>query len=161
MSQGSYVSESSPPPFAAHFVEIEVDEETGIITPIKYVVAVDCGVAINPELTKGQIIGALVNGISYALTEEFKFGDNGKMLNPNFMEYRIPSARDIPEIVPIVVETFEPTGPFGAKSVSEININGPIPAIGNAIYDALGVRITSSPYTPEKVLKAIKESRKA
>lgn len=161
MSQGSYVSESSPPPFAAHFVEIEVDEETGIITPIKYVVAVDCGVAINPELTKGQIIGALVNGISYALTEEFKFGDNGKMLNPNFMEYRIPSARDIPEIVPILVETFEPTGPFGAKSVSEININGPIPAIGNAIYDALGVRITSSPYAPEKVLKAIKESRKA
>jgi len=157
---GSFVSESSPPPFAAHFVEIEVDEETGVITPIKYVAAVDCGIVINPELTKGQIIGAIVNGIGYALTEEYKFGENGKVLNPNFMEYRIPSSRDIPEIVPILVETYEPTGPLGAKSVSEININGPIPAIGNALYDALGIRLGSSPYTPDKVLKALKEKRK-
>ncbi|MGB9833214.1 MAG: xanthine dehydrogenase family protein molybdopterin-binding subunit, partial [Caldisericum exile] len=157
---GSFVSESSPPPFAAHFVEVEVDEETGVVTPVKYVAAVDCGIVINPELTKGQIIGAIANGIGYALTEEYKFGENGKVLNPNFMEYRIPSSRDIPEIVPILVETYEPTGPLGAKSVSEININGPIPAIGNAIYDAVGIRLNSSPYTPEKVLKALKEKKK-
>ncbi len=156
---GSFVSPYSPPPFAAHFVEIEVDEETGIITPIKYVAAVDCGVPINPELVKGQILGALVNGLGYALTEEYHFTPSGKMTNPNFMDYKIPSTRDLPEIVTIVAETYEPTGPYGAKSVAEININGPVPAIGNALYNALGVRLHKSPYTPERVLEAIKTKK--
>jgi len=158
METASFVSETSPPPFAAHFVEIEVDKETGTVTPITYVAAVDCGRVVNPELTRGQIIGSIINGIGYALTEECKFSDKGKMVNPNFMDYRIPSSRDIPEIKVILVETHEPTGPLGVKSVAEININGPIPAIGNAIYDAIGVRLHSSAYTPEKVLKAIKGS---
>jgi probable selenate reductase molybdenum-binding subunit len=157
MATSSFVSPYSPPPFAAHFVEVEIDEDTGIVTPIKYVAAVDCGVPLNPELAKGQVIGAVVNGIGYALTEEYKFSDTGKTLNPNFIEYRIPSSRDIPEIVTILVETYEPTGPYGAKSIAEIGINGPIPAIGNAIYDASGIRLHSSPYTPEKVLKALKK----
>jgi probable selenate reductase molybdenum-binding subunit len=156
MATNSFVSDSSPPPFAAHFIEIEVDKETGIITPIKYVAAVDCGVAINPELAKGQIIGSIVNGIGYALTEEYKFSQTGKLINSNFMEYRIPSSRDIPDIKTILVETYEPKGPYGAKSVAEININGPIPAIGNALYNALGIRIHKLPYTPEKVLEALK-----
>jgi len=156
MATNSFVSDSSPPPFAAHFVEIEVDKETGIITPIKYVAAVDCGVAINPELAKGQIIGSIVNGIGYALTEEYKFSQTGKLINSNFMEYRIPSSRDIPDIKTILVETYEPKGPYGAKSVAEININGPIPAIGNALYNALGIRIHKLPYTPEKVLEALR-----
>ena len=156
MATSSFVSDSSPPPFAAHFIEIEVDKETGIITPIKYVAAVDCGVAINPELAKGQIIGSIVNGIGYALTEEYKFSQTGKLINSNFMEYRIPSSRDIPDIKTILVETYEPKGPYGAKSVAEININGPIPAIGNALYNALGIRIHKLPYTPEKVLEALK-----
>lgn len=156
MATNSFVSDSSPPPFAAHFVEIEVDKETGIITPIKYVAAVDCGVAINPELAKGQIIGSIVNGIGYALTEEYKFSQTGKLINSNFMEYRIPSSRDIPDIKTILIETYEPKGPYGAKSVAEININGPIPAIGNALYNALGIRIHKLPYTPEKVLEALK-----
>lgn len=156
---GSMVSPYSPPPFAAHFVEIEVDEETGIITPIKYVTAVDCGTPLNPELVRGQILGALVNGLSYALSEEYKFTDSGRMIGSNFMEYKIPSTRDIPEIVPIVVRTYEPTGPYGAKSVAEININGPIPAIGNALYDALGVRVHKVPYIPERVLEAIRSKK--
>jgi probable selenate reductase molybdenum-binding subunit len=156
MATNSFVSDSSPPPFAAHFVEIEVDKETGIITPIKYVAAVDCGVVINPELTKGQIIGSIVNGIGYALTEEYKFSQSGKLTNNNFMEYRIPSSRDIPKIKTILVETYEPKGPYGAKSVAEININGPVPAIGNALYNTLGIRIHKLPYTPEKVLEALK-----
>jgi probable selenate reductase molybdenum-binding subunit len=156
---GSFVSPYSPPPFAVHFVEIEVDEETGVIKPIKYVAAVDCGKPINPELVKGQIIGALVNGLSYALTEEYIFSDSGRMLNPNFMDYKIPSTRDIPEIKVILAETYEPTGPYGAKSVAEININGPIPAIGNALYDALKIRLHKSPYTPERVLEAISAKR--
>ena len=156
---GSFVSPYSPPPFAAHFVEIEVDEETGVIKPIKYVAAVDCGVPINPELVKGQIIGALVNGLGYALTEEYVFSGSGRMMNPNFMDYKIPSTRDLPEIVTIVAETYEPSGPYGAKSVAEININGPIPAIGNALYDALGIRLHKSPYTPERVLEAIQSKK--
>ncbi|MCD6427017.1 MAG: molybdopterin-dependent oxidoreductase [Caldisericaceae bacterium] len=156
---GSFVSPYSPPPFAVHFVEIEVDEETGVIKPIKYVAAVDCGKPINPELVKGQIIGALVNGLSYALTEEYIFSNSGRMLNPNFMDYKIPSTRDIPEIKVILAETYEPTGPYGAKSVAEININGPIPAIGNALYDALKIRLHKSPYTPERVLEAIKNKK--
>lgn len=156
---GSFVSPYSPPPFAAHFVEIEVDEETGIITPIKYVAAVDCGVPINPELVRGQIIGAIVNGLSYALTEEYKFTDSGKMTNPNFMDYKIPSTRDIPKIVTIIDKTYEPTGPYGAKSVAEININGPVPAIGNALYDALGIRLHKIPYTAERVLEAIEAKK--
>jgi probable selenate reductase molybdenum-binding subunit len=156
MATNSFVSDSSPPPFAAHFVEIEIDKETGIITPIKYVAAVDLGVAINPELAKGQIIGSIVNGIGYALTEEYKFSQSGKLTNSNFMEYRIPSSRDIPDIKTILVETYEPKGPYGAKSVAEININGPVPAIGNALYNALGIRIHKLPYTPERVLEALK-----
>jgi len=156
---GSFVSPYSPPPFAAHFVEIEVDEETGIITPIKYVAAVDCGIPINPELVKGQIIGALVNGLGYALTEEYRFTKLGRLTNSNFMDYKIPSTRDIPEIVTIIKETYEPTGPYGAKSVAEININGPIPAIGNALYDALGIRLHKTPYTAEKVLEAIRTKK--
>jgi CO/xanthine dehydrogenase Mo-binding subunit len=156
---GSMVSPYSPPPFAAHFVEIEVDEETGIITPIKYVTAVDCGTPLHPELVRGQILGALVNGLSYALSEDYRFTDSGRMIGSNFMEYKIPSTRDIPEIVSIVVETYEPTGPYGAKSVAEININGPIPAIGNALYDALGVRVHKIPYIPERVLEAIRNKR--
>jgi len=157
MATNSFTSESSPPPFAAHFVEIEVDEETGVVTLIKYVAAVDCGKIINPELVRGQTIGALVNGIGYALTEEYKFSEKGKMINPSFMEYKIPSSRDIPEIKTILIETYDPTGPFGAKSVAEININGPIPAIGNAIHDAIEVRLHSSPYTPEKILRELKK----
>ncbi len=156
---GSFVSPYSPPPFAVHFVEIEVDEETGEIKPIKYVAAVDCGVPINPNLVKGQIIGALVNGIGYALTEEYHFTPSGRMTNPNFMDYKIPSTRDLPEIKVILAETYEPTGPYGAKSVAEININGPIPAIGNALHDALGIRLHRSPYTPERVLEAIRKSK--
>ncbi len=156
---GSFVSPYSPPPFAVHFVEIEIDEETGVITPIKYVAAVDCGVPINPTLVKGQVLGALVNGLSYALTEEYIFSKSGRMMNPNFMDYKIPSTRDLPEIKVILAETYEPTGPYGAKSVAEININGPIPAIGNAIYDALKVRLHKSPYTPERVLEAIRNKK--
>lgn len=159
MATNSFVSQSSPPPFAAHFVEIEVDKETGIVTPIKYVAAVDCGKVINPELVRGQIIGSIVNGIGYALTEEFIFSDKGKLVNPTFMEYRIPSSRDIPEIKTFLVETFDPSGPLGAKSVAEVNINGPIPAIGNAIYNALGIRLHSSPYTPEKILRELKKGQ--
>ncbi len=159
IASASMVSPYSPPPFAAHFAEIEVDEETGIIKPIKYVAAMDCGQAINPELVKGQVYGAVSEGLGYALTEEYIFDKSGKMLNGSFADYKIFSARDMPEIVPILAETYEPTGPYGAKSAAEININGPAPAIANALYDALGIRIKDFPLTPEKVLREIKRKR--
>ena len=156
----SHITEKSPPPFAAHFVEVEVDTETGRVRCLKYVSGTDCGQAINPKLAEGQTEGALLNGLSYALTEEYIFNEKGKMLNPNFKYYKIYRTTDIPEIVAFLAASHEPTGPYGAKSVSEIGINGALPAISNAIYDAVGVRLTKPPFTAEKVLKALEEKRK-
>jgi CO/xanthine dehydrogenase Mo-binding subunit len=153
----SHVTDKSPPPFSAHFAEVEVDCETGLVKVIKYVAAVDCGTAINPVLAEGQIEGAVLNGISYALCEEFIFNEKGRMRNDSFREYKIFCTRDLPELQTILVPTHEPTGPFGAKSVSEIGINGPLPAISNAIHDATGVRLREAPYTPERVLAALEE----
>ena len=151
----SSITHKSPPPFAAHFAEVEVDMETGKTTVVKYVAAVDCGTAINPKLAEGQTEGAVMNGLSYALTEEYLFNAKGRMLNDSFLRYRIFSMRDKPEMVTILVPSYEKTGPFGAKSVSEISINGPCPAIANAIYNAAGIRLRDAPFTPERVWRAI------
>ena len=156
----SHITHKSPPPFAAHFVEVEVDTETGEVKLLKYVAAVDCGTEINPKLAHGQTEGALVNGIGYAMSEEFIFNKKGKLLTDNFFSYKIPSTRDLPEIKTIHVESYEETGPFGAKSVSEISINGALPAISNAIFNATGARMTKGPFTPERVLNAIKKAGK-
>ncbi|MCD6364083.1 MAG: xanthine dehydrogenase family protein molybdopterin-binding subunit, partial [Synergistetes bacterium] len=155
-ASASFVSPVSPPPFAAHFAEVEVDEATGFVKVLRYVVAVDCGKVINPPLAKGQVLGAIANGIGYALFEEMKFNGKGKLLNGDLSLYKIITAADMPPVDVIFVETDEPTGPFGAKSVAEICINGPIPAIANAIYDAVGVRLWENPFTPERVLKALR-----
>ncbi|MBI5209062.1 MAG: molybdopterin-dependent oxidoreductase [Elusimicrobia bacterium] len=159
MGVASHYAQSSPPPFAAHFAEVEVDTETGQVTVLDYVATVDCGTAINPALAEGQNDGAVLNGLSYALTEEMLFGPSGAMLNPNFRTYKIFTTADAPPFKTILIPTYEPDGPFGAKSVSEIGINGPQPAIANAVCDAVGVRLLAPPFTPEKVLKAIKEKR--
>ena len=156
----SHITHKSPPPFSAHFVEIEVDMETGGIEVIKYVAAVDCGTAINPALAEGQVEGAVLNGISYALTEEYRFNKNGKMINPSFKSYNIFSLKDKPEFKIFLVPSYEETGPFGAKSVSEIPINGPMPGIANAFYNATGVRLYNAPFTKAKVWKAIQDSKK-
>jgi len=160
MGTASHITEKSPPPFAAHFVEVEVDTETGRVRCLKYVSGTDCGQPINPKLAEGQTEGALLNGLSYALTEEYIFNEKGKMLNPNFKYYKIYRTTDIPEIVAFLATSHEPTGPYGAKSVSEIGINGALPAISNAIYDAVGVRLTKPPFTAEKVLKALEEKQR-
>jgi putative selenate reductase molybdopterin-binding subunit len=153
----SFVGEVSPPPFIAQFAEVEVDVKTGFVKVIKFVSAVDCGQPINPKLVEGQVEGAVVNGITWALTERYIFNEHGRMTNNNFGEYKIFTAPDIPEIVTIIVDSYEKTGPFGAKSVAEVGINGPAPAIANAIYDAVGVRLFHLPFTPEKVYKALKK----
>lgn len=151
----SRISHKSPPPFAAHFAEVEVDVETGFVRVLRYVAATDCGTPIHPKLAEGQIEGAVLNGISYALTEQYLYNEKGRMLNDSFLHYKIFSMRDKPELITILVPTYEKTGPFGAKSVSEIGINGPCPAIANAIYNAVGVRLYEAPFTPEKVWRAI------
>jgi len=154
----SNVTMESPPPFIAQFVEVEVDKKTGDVRVIKFVSAVDCGQPINPILVQGQVEGAVLNGISYALTEEFKFSSNGRLLTNTFTDYKIWTAKDLPEIKTIIVKSHEQSGPFGAKSVGEIGINGPMPAIANAIYDAIGVRMYESPFTPQRVYNEIKKA---
>ncbi|PIS30061.1 MAG: aldehyde oxidase [Candidatus Marinimicrobia bacterium CG08_land_8_20_14_0_20_45_22] len=159
-ASASHFTTASPPPFAAHFAEVEIDTETGDIRVVKYVSVTDCGQPINPKLVEGQIEGAIVNGISWVLTEEYLFNEKGKMTNPNFGRYKLFSAADLPDIKTIVVQTYEPTGPYGAKSVAEIGINGPAPAIANAIFDAIGVRIHALPLTAEKIFQALKTAKK-
>jgi putative selenate reductase molybdopterin-binding subunit len=152
---GSHITEKSPPPFSAHFAEVEVDERTGQVHLLHYVAAVDCGTAINPPLAEGQTEGAVVNGIGFALHEQYLFDSRGKMLNPGFDQYKIIGMADLPKMTTIMVPTYEDTGPYGAKSVSEIGINGPLPAISNAIFDALGVRLRKAPFTAEAVYEAL------
>jgi len=154
----SNISQVSPPPFAAHFVEVEVDTATGVVRVIKYVSAVDCGTAINPKLAEGQVEGAVVNGISWALTEEFRFSESGAQVNTDFGRYKLFTAADIPEIKTFIIPTYEPNGPYGAKSISEIAINGPAPAIANAIFDAIGIRFRELPITTEKVFSALQKN---
>jgi putative selenate reductase molybdopterin-binding subunit len=152
---GSSISHVSPPPFAAHFAQVEVDTRIGATKVLKYVAAVDCGTAINPKLAEGQIEGAVVNGIGYALFEEMHFNAEGRCVNPSFRHYRIPTPRDIPELVTILVPTYETTGPYGAKSVSEICINGPLPVLSNAIFHATGIRLLHSPFSAERLWRAL------
>jgi len=151
----SFVPDESPPPFMASFAEVAVDTETGFVKVLRYVAAVDCGIPINPKMAEGQVEGAIANGIGYALTEEMLFSSRGRVRNPNLFDYKIPGALDMPDLEVILVDSYEPTGPLGAKSVGEIAINAPIPTIANAIYDAVGVRLRRTPFTPEQVLAAI------
>lgn len=158
-AMASAIGHVSPPPFAAHFAEVEVDTDTGQVRVIRYVAAVDCGRALNPKLAEGQVEGAMLNAISSALTEEYLFNSTGRMLNPTFNYYKLFGPRDTPDLKTILVETNEPTGPYGAKSVSEICTNGPLPALANAIYDAVGVRLRRSPFTAERILAALDARR--
>jgi len=155
----SCVPEESPPPFMASFAEVAVDTDTGVVKVLNYVAAVDCGVAINPKMAQGQMEGSIANGIGYALTEEMLFSSKGRVRNPTLFDYKILGSLDVPPIDVVLVESYEPTGPMGAKSVGEIGINAPIPTIANAVYDAVGVRLTRTPFTPERVFEAMRAAR--
>ena len=158
-ASASHYAHTSPPPFAANFVEVEVNTGTGKIKILDYISCVDCGTAINPELAEGQNDGAVLNGIGHTLSEEMEFSANGTPMNASFRRYKIFNTADMPPMKTILIPSYEPNGPFGAKSVSEIGINGPLPAVANAVRDAVGVRLFESPFTPEKVLAAIKERK--
>lgn len=156
MAVGSWVSPDSPPPFAAQFVTCTVDTETGQITVDEMIMAVDGGVIINPVTASGQVEGGMVQALGYGHAEEMAFDAQGRMLNPRFGPYRVYRADEVPEMGVIFVETYEPTGPFGAKAVAEIPLDGVGPALANAVYDAVGVRILDAPLLPEKVWRALR-----
>ena len=160
MDGASHFNTDSPPPFCATFAEVEVDTETGQVKVLHLATAVDPGTAVNPMQAEGQVEGAVTQGMGYALTEELLLDGVGRPLNPNFTDYKIFSAKDMPKLTTILVETDEPLGPFGAKSISEVPINGPAPAIANAIYNAVGVRIRKLPMRPEDVLVALRDKER-
>jgi carbon-monoxide dehydrogenase large subunit len=140
---------------------LQIDKRTGKMKVLKVVEAVDAGKALNPDLVKGQIIGGLVQGLATVLYEDIRFDKDGRQLNPNFTDYKIPTAMDIPEeIVPIIIEVAQPDGPFGARGVGEHTMLPAAPMIANAVDDALGIRITSMPITAEKVAMAIIKKNK-
>jgi putative selenate reductase molybdopterin-binding subunit len=155
MGTASYVSPDCPPPFAAQFAEIEVDIETGQVTVTKLVMAVDCGVAINPITASGQVEGGMLQALGYAHCEEFAFDENGRLINDEFGPYKIYRADEMPEMVVYLVQTMEDSGPFGAKAVAEIPKDGVAPAVRNAILQATGVAINDLPFTPERVYRAL------
>ncbi len=159
MGIGSHVSHDSPPPFAAQFAEIEVDIETGQVTVVKLVMAVDCGVAINPITASGQVEGGMFQALGYAVSEEFAYDDLGRMVNARFGPYWIFRADDAPATEVFLVQTMEDSGPFGAKAVAEIPTDGVAPAVRNALLQATGVAINEIPFTPERVHRALSAAR--
>ncbi len=156
MGTASFVSPDCPPPFAAQFVEIEVDVGTGQVEVIKMTMAVDCGVAINPLTASGQVEGGMVQALGYAHCEEMVYDESGRMLNDRLGPYKIYRADEMPHTEVFLVQTMEDTGPFGAKAVAEIPKDGVAPAIRNAIINATGVVINDLPFTPERVWNALR-----
>jgi len=144
--------------FGVHGVKVKVDEETGKVEVLEYVAAHDVGQAINPLLLEGQVYGGVVMGLGYALTEEVVH-KNGENMNANFRDYKLFTAKDAVKIKAPVFETADKDGPFGAKGIGEPGCVPTAPAVANAIYDAVGVRIKDLPITPEKVLAALKEKK--
>jgi putative selenate reductase molybdopterin-binding subunit len=155
MATASHMSVHAPPPFAAQYAEVEVDTETGEVRVQKLVMAVDCGTAINPQTATGQIEGGMTQALGYAVSEDMVYDDDGRLLTTRFGDYRIFQADEMPEIQAILVPTYEPSGPFGAKAVAEIPMDGVAPAVANAVFHATGVRIYDLPITSEKVWKAL------
>jgi xanthine dehydrogenase molybdenum-binding subunit len=159
-AEGSAEETTSVWGFAAHFAEVEVDTDTGEVRVVRLVAAADVGRAINPTVVEGQIEGAAIQGIGYALSEEL-IRDSvvpGTTLNANLLGYELPTLRDVPMVEPIIVESIEPLHPYGAKGCGEIGLVGVAPSIANAIYAATGVRFRQLPITPARVLDALAEA---
>ena len=147
------------PSFAVHCADVKVDEETGQTTIVRYTAVQDAGTAIHPSYVEGQMQGGSVQGIGWALNEEYIFSSDGVLMNPGFLDYRIPVASDLPMIETIIVEVPNPSHPYGVRGVGETGIVPPMATIGNAIKAATGVRMASLPMSPPKVLKALGDAR--
>ena len=143
------------PGFSTQYCDVEVDPETGRVEILRFVAAQDAGRAIHPSYVEGQIQGGVVQGIGWALNEEYIYDDDGRMSNPGFLDYRVPVASDVPMIEPIVVEVPNPNHPFGVKGVGEVSICPPMAAVANAVADAIGRRMQELPMSPPKVLEAL------
>ena len=153
----AFSSPVSPPPFMVGIAEVEIDKETGVVEPIDYAAVVDCGTVVNPNLARVQTEGGIAQGIGMALYEDIIYSEKGKNYSNSFMQYKIPSRLDVGEIRVEFESSYEPTGPFGAKSIGEIVINTPSPAISNAVQNAVGVIVRELPITAEKVYKGMAE----
>ena len=156
----THSSEISPPPFMVGAAEVEVDLETGEAQVIRYEAAVDCGTPVNPNLARVQAEGGILQGIGMALTENVTYDDRGMPQENSLMQYKIPARNDIGHIHVVFESSYEGTGPFGAKSIGEVVINTPLPAISDAIYNAIGTRFYELPITPEKIAMAVAEKQK-
>lgn len=156
MATESHVSPVSPPPTAAQFVEIVVDTETGKVKTERMLMVVDCGRVLNPVTAAGQVEGGMAQGLGFALTEDMVYSPDGKLLNPDLKGYKVPRAAEMPVMDVIFVETDEPSGPYGVKSVAEIAIDGVAPAMSAAIHNAIGTWLRDLPYTKDKVKAALK-----
>ncbi|MDD9925755.1 MAG: molybdopterin-dependent oxidoreductase, partial [Rhodospirillaceae bacterium] len=143
------------PAFGTHICDVEVDRETGHVKILRYTAIQDAGRAIHPGYVEGQMQGGVAQGIGWALNEEYIYGEDGRLQNAGFLDYRIPVASDLPMIDTVIVEIPNPTHPFGVRGVGEIPIIPPMAAVANAIEDAVGLRLTSLPMSPPKVLAAL------
>ena len=152
----SHTSPVSPPPFMVGMAQVEVDKETGSVEVLDYAAVVDCGTPINPNLARVQTEGGIVQGIGMALFEDVTYNDKGRLLENSFLQYKIPTRLDMGHLKVEFAPSYEPSGPFGAKSIGEIVINTPAPAIAQAVFRATGVWHRELPITPEKVLMGMK-----
>jgi len=158
IASASHMSYESPPPFAAQFVEVAVDTETGQVTVERVLMAVDAGRVLNPITASGQVEGGLQQAVGFAHCEEMVYDESGRLVNARLGPYHVYKANEMPELKVIFVQTDEPTGPFGAKSIAEIPMDGIAPAMADAIHDATGVWIREVPFTPERVWQALREA---
>jgi putative selenate reductase molybdopterin-binding subunit len=155
IASASHMSYESPPPFGAQFVEAAVDTETGQVTVERILMAVDAGRVINPVTASGQVEGGIVQALGFAHCEEMVYDEEGRLVNPRLGPYHVYKANEMPPVEVIFVQTDEPTGPFGAKSIAEIPMDGIAPAMADAIHDATGVWVREVPFTPERVWRAL------
>jgi CO/xanthine dehydrogenase Mo-binding subunit len=156
-STATHTSPVSPPPYMVGMVEIELDKLTGKVDIIDYMAVVDCGIPINPALARIQSEGGIVQGIGHTLMEDVTYDPAGRPIESSFMQYKVPTRLDMGKLKVEFEHSYEPTGPFGAKSIGEIVINTPGPAIAHAIYRATGVWHRELPITPEKIAMASPE----
>ena len=141
--------------FAGNIVDVEVDPETGKVTVLRFTAVQDAGKAIHPSYVEGQMQGGSVQGIGWALNEEYDMSIEGHMLNASFLDYRLPTSLDLPMIDTVIVEVPNPTHPFGVRGVGEAPIVPPLGAVANAVSHAIGKRLTSLPMSPSKILEAV------
>jgi CO/xanthine dehydrogenase Mo-binding subunit len=146
--------------FASHICDVEVDPETGRTRVLRYTVVQDAGKAIHPSYVEGQFQGGAAQGIGWALNEEYVYGKDGRLQNPGFLDYRIPVCSDLPFIDTVILEIPNPNHPYGVRGVGETSIVPPLAAIGNAVSNAVGVRMTHVPMSPPRILKALEETRR-